>query len=167
MEYFEGILFLTTNRFEVIDSAFKSRIHLAISYPPLSSSFRKQLWRNLITKACNDSLPRWATERFLKKVAHSEVNGREINNIVRMAHGLARAGKRDMRSEDVFKGIAALELFDKDFKNSQSQIKTIPKRNEPDDGHARGSEVHSHGFLASAMQGFYVRDYLLRNQEWG
>ena len=122
MEYFEGILFLTTNRFEVIDSAFKSRIHLAISYPSLPSDSRKQLWRNLIARACNDHLPRWATERFLKKVASSEVNGREIKNIVRMAHGLARDAKREMRSEDVFKGITALELFDKDIKRSREQV---------------------------------------------
>ncbi|KAK6860718.1 hypothetical protein PG995_004354 [Apiospora arundinis] len=33
LEYYQGILFLTTNRPETIDYAFKSRIHLSIPYP--------------------------------------------------------------------------------------------------------------------------------------
>lgn len=160
MEYFEGILFLTTNRFEVIDSAFKSRIHLAISYPHLTPDSRKHLWRNLIVRACNDRLPRWATERFLKKVAESEINGREIKNIVRMAHGIARAGERNMRSEDVFKGIAALELFDKDIKRSKSQIETNHMPNEPIDRHRRGAEMRNRGFLGSYSKYLLFQRYL-------
>ena len=36
VEYFEGILILTTNRVGTCDEAFKSRIQLALHYPPLS-----------------------------------------------------------------------------------------------------------------------------------
>lgn len=150
MEYFEGILFLTTNRFEVMDRAFKSRIHLAISYPPLPTDSRKQLWRNLLTRACDGRLPRWATERLFKKLASSDVNGREIKNIVRMAHGLARDGKREMRSEDVFKGIRALELFDKDIRGSQSKVRD--EENQPcerNDRHVRAVPRRDRGFLTS------------------
>ncbi|KAK4041601.1 hypothetical protein C8A01DRAFT_34325 [Parachaetomium inaequale] len=36
LEYYNGILFLTTNRVGTLDEAFKSRIHLSLYYPPLS-----------------------------------------------------------------------------------------------------------------------------------
>ncbi len=35
LEYYSGILFLTTNRVGNIDEAFKSRIHISLYYPPL------------------------------------------------------------------------------------------------------------------------------------
>lgn len=36
LEYYNGVLFLTTNRVGTIDEAFKSRIHLSLYYPPLT-----------------------------------------------------------------------------------------------------------------------------------
>lgn len=33
LEYYAGVLFLTTNRVGSIDQAFKSRIHLSVYYP--------------------------------------------------------------------------------------------------------------------------------------
>ena len=35
LEYYDGILILTTNRIGTFDEAFKSRIQLALHYPPL------------------------------------------------------------------------------------------------------------------------------------
>jgi len=35
LEYFQGILFLTTNRVETFDEAFQSRIHMALRYNDL------------------------------------------------------------------------------------------------------------------------------------
>lgn len=35
LEYYNGLLFLTTNRVGTIDEAFKSRIHMSLYYPPL------------------------------------------------------------------------------------------------------------------------------------
>ncbi|KAI3531281.1 ATPase [Colletotrichum costaricense] len=57
LEYFEGTLFLTTNRVGTIDSAFMSRIHLALSYEPLSEAARRQLWDTWITRACRGQRP--------------------------------------------------------------------------------------------------------------
>ncbi|CZR60280.1 uncharacterized protein PAC_10176 [Phialocephala subalpina] len=36
LEYYSGILFLTTNRVGILDEAFESRIHVSLYYPPLS-----------------------------------------------------------------------------------------------------------------------------------
>ncbi|OJD31753.1 aaa family atpase [Diplodia corticola] len=51
LEYYEGILFLTTNKVGLIDEAFKSRIHMSLHYPWLTEDQTQQIWRNLIRKA--------------------------------------------------------------------------------------------------------------------
>ncbi|KAH8694493.1 P-loop containing nucleoside triphosphate hydrolase protein [Ilyonectria robusta] len=127
VEYFDGIMFLTTNRFESIDTAFKSRVHLAVSYPPLSTDSKKELWRESVTRACAERRPPWVTERFLKAVAESPLNGREIKNTVGMAHALAQNGKRPMKPEDIFQGIQAMQSFESDF-NAQKTMMGSTKR---------------------------------------
>jgi len=44
-EYYQGILFLTTNRVETFDEAFQSRIHMGIRYENLSSKARREIWK--------------------------------------------------------------------------------------------------------------------------
>ncbi|KAF2964076.1 hypothetical protein GQX73_g9503 [Xylaria multiplex] len=107
LEYFEGIMFLTTNRVEVIDSAFQSRIHLSIAYPPLSVDTRKELWRDWITRADSDSEPDWLTESYLNELANRDLNGREIKNVMKIAHALAHSEKRRIHDTDVFRGLEA------------------------------------------------------------
>lgn len=48
LEYFQGVLFLTTNRKTDFDEAFKSRIHVTIYYPALSSKAQSAIWQRLI-----------------------------------------------------------------------------------------------------------------------
>ncbi|KAF4552723.1 Hypothetical protein D9617_9g025130 [Elsinoe fawcettii] len=48
LEYYEGIMFLTTNRVQTFDAAFQSRIHISIDYPELSIESRKQVWKNFL-----------------------------------------------------------------------------------------------------------------------
>ena len=50
LEYFQGILFLTTNRVETFDDAFQSRIHVAIRYGELSIEARKAVFKMFIEK---------------------------------------------------------------------------------------------------------------------
>ena len=109
LEYYEGILFLTTNRTETIDPAFKSRIHLSIAYPSLSIDARRELWTASITRANRASRPGWLTTDLLDLLAEKETNGREIKNIVRMSCFLARNTKRDLESVDI---LQALEAWD-------------------------------------------------------
>lgn len=44
LEYFSGIVFLTTNRIQVFDAAMKSRVHLALSYDEPDMSARRRIW---------------------------------------------------------------------------------------------------------------------------
>ncbi|KAK4222444.1 hypothetical protein QBC38DRAFT_375086, partial [Podospora fimiseda] len=43
-----GILVLTTNRKKDFDEAFKSRVHVKISYPALDEDAQAMIWRRLI-----------------------------------------------------------------------------------------------------------------------
>lgn len=81
LEYYQGILFLTTNRIEEFDSAFQSRIHLAIEYHELDAARRVCVWKNLLARlpACAN----WDEGIYNRLGEHIVVNGREIKNLIR------------------------------------------------------------------------------------
>ncbi|PGH00933.1 hypothetical protein AJ80_09095 [Polytolypa hystricis UAMH7299] len=45
LEYYSGILFLTTNRVGAIDDAFRSRLHLTLYYPKLTKTQTKEIFK--------------------------------------------------------------------------------------------------------------------------
>ena len=51
LEYFQGILFLTTNRVETFDDAFQSRIHVALKYGALTPAARRTVWKMFLDMA--------------------------------------------------------------------------------------------------------------------
>jgi hypothetical protein len=83
LEYFEGILFLTTNRQDQFDEAFHSRIHLTIKLPELGPEQRKGIWEALVRsntgKATNESS--WSLGMF-------EVLGKLEVNVSFLLHHL-------------------------------------------------------------------------------
>lgn len=48
LEYYDGILVLTSNREGTFDEAFKLRIQLALHYEALNLAQRHQIWENFI-----------------------------------------------------------------------------------------------------------------------
>lgn len=54
MEYYRGILFLTTNRVGKIDDAIMSRIHLVVRYQALNIEAQMKIWKQFIDKLQND-----------------------------------------------------------------------------------------------------------------
>ncbi|KAJ9656880.1 hypothetical protein H2198_004633 [Neophaeococcomyces mojaviensis] len=52
LEYYQGVMCLTTNRAEEIDVAFHSRIHISLPFPDLTENNREQIWRHF-TKITN------------------------------------------------------------------------------------------------------------------
>ena len=108
-------MFLTTNRVQSIDPAFKSRIHVSFTYPALSTEAKSRLWQTFILKATEQHHPRWLNVNVLKKLSSVEVNGREIKNITRVAHALALSEKRSMQVKDIFQGLRSLQEFERAF----------------------------------------------------
>ena len=107
-------MFLTTNRVQTIDPAFKSRIHLSLTYSALSVTARSKLWETFILKGTERHRPRWLSAKFLEEISRTEVNGREIKNIVRVAHALAVRDKRAMQVMDIFQGLRSLNNLEID-----------------------------------------------------
>ncbi|KAH7090217.1 hypothetical protein FB567DRAFT_626231 [Paraphoma chrysanthemicola] len=119
LEYFEGIMFLTTNRVESIDTAFKSRIHLSLYYPKLSHEARSSIWKMFIARSSNTALPTLLEQRFLDRLASYDINGRQIKNIIRMACSIAANEQRDLEADDLMRGLQALTSFEHEFGASE------------------------------------------------
>ena len=93
LEYFPGIMFLTTNRATNLDQAFFSRITLAIHYPDLPESSRVSICENLLGNADMDHID-------AALIACHDLNGRQIKHVIKAAGALARFGKRTVKQED-------------------------------------------------------------------
>ncbi len=79
MDYFKGVMFLTTNRPEVIDAAIYSRVTLNVDYPDLDVETRELIWNEKLKNA------KIEVADGLNKISKIEINGREIRNMVRLA----------------------------------------------------------------------------------
>jgi hypothetical protein len=91
LEYFEGIMFLTTNRVENMDAAFESRIHLSLQYNELDKPSRRQIWSRFLDRSSqtrNSNIGAF-TEAELDKLAKVQLNGRQIKNVLKTAQLLA------------------------------------------------------------------------------
>jgi hypothetical protein len=87
LEYYEGIMFLTTNRVNTFDAAFQSRIHISLDYPELSIESRKMVWTNFLDAS---TLENRITAAQLDSLSHMNMNGRQIKNVLKTAQLLAR-----------------------------------------------------------------------------
>lgn len=79
MDYFKGVMFLTSNRPEVLDYAISSRITLKVKYPDLDQHTRKKIWEEKLKRA------NIRVNGTLSKVHEIKLNGREIRNMTRLA----------------------------------------------------------------------------------
>ncbi|KAK4646980.1 uncharacterized protein QC761_0024570 [Podospora bellae-mahoneyi] len=91
IEYYRGILFLTTNRVGHFDDAFVSRIHVVIKYDPLSEDNRHQIWTQFFDKLTDERQDFIITGRAKQYVLEDDIikklewNGREIRNAFQTA----------------------------------------------------------------------------------
>ncbi|KAK7748295.1 hypothetical protein SLS62_008756 [Diatrype stigma] len=110
LEYYSGILFLTTNRVGVLDEAFKSRIHISLRYPRIQQRETRQMWENILNRIERDNetseikikfdreaLLDFADKHYRKnEEAETSWNGRQIRNAFQTAIALGRH-ERDRR----------------------------------------------------------------------
>ncbi|KAL8833085.1 MAG: hypothetical protein Q9170_004518 [Blastenia crenularia] len=100
LEYYQGILVLTTNRIKSIDPAFQSRIHFSIQYPDLDTASRQIIWHNFIRDRPD---PSEISDEDIANLSKSDLNGRQIKNAVACASSLAweEGSKLDIRHIDI------------------------------------------------------------------
>ncbi|KAI8223531.1 ATP-dependent zinc metalloprotease FtsH [Colletotrichum sp. SAR 10_86] len=92
LEYYQGILILTTNRITDFDSAFESRVHISHEYPELDEAARKQIWSMFLRrlKDMYKGATVGVTEEDISWLSKLEVNGRKIKNILNSARIVAK-----------------------------------------------------------------------------
>jgi hypothetical protein len=91
LEYYEGILFLTTNRVKDMDEAFHSRIHIHLEYPDLDSEARRAVWAGFLERSAGADgvVKHQLGDEDVDKLAKLEINGRVIKNVLKTGHLLA------------------------------------------------------------------------------
>lgn len=139
LEYYEGIMFLTTNRIGSFDAAFKSRIHLAIKYPPLSVQSQRDIWITFLNSGSTTNQHSWLDDKFLDSVASERLNGRQIKNIVRTAKALALAAGRELRPNDIKMSLKAIKDFEQDFVEGKDNTETGQNDPQGTTGHGGSS----------------------------
>ena len=125
LEYYEGILILTSNRVGTFDEAFKSRIQLALHYPNVES-----IWGNFLDRLKEmdqKALKYDSLYDHIDDLAAHGMNGRQIRNVITTARQLAKyrgqildfelldhviriSGKFDTYLKEVKKGLSDDEI---------------------------------------------------------
>ena len=104
VEYYRGILILTTNLIHLIDPAFESRITYAIEYTAMrdSEAIRIEVWRKFVEEM---DLPTHSPKPSLHKIEQwarkaVNLNARQIRNICHSAEVLAKSRDKGRDTSD-------------------------------------------------------------------
>ncbi|KUL88915.1 hypothetical protein ZTR_03489 [Talaromyces verruculosus] len=149
MEYFKGLLFLTTNRVGQIDDAFISRVHVAIGYDKLNSETRKRIWNGFFQKLARERAGKIQIAPDAKKwvlattgESQAQLNGRDIRNALQTAITLAEFESEedpDFSSEMVI--VVTKDHFQRVLEMSNKfhdYVTSIRREDERKRAHARG-----------------------------
>ncbi|KAK2774687.1 ATPase [Colletotrichum kahawae] len=131
LEYYKGILILTSNRVGHFDEAFKSRMQLALHYPPVDERGRIKIWNNLINLLAREQLRVGQLEDVdrtqlgdgervniealrdnLNILAREKLNGRQIRNTITTARQLSRFRNKAMGFEHLEQTIRIANDFE-------------------------------------------------------
>lgn len=87
LEFYEGILFLTTNRVGSFDDAFISRVHIKLYYPDFGEIERQKVWDTFVKKLTTErgdymrvTIGAQEYIREGRQLREISWNGREIRN---------------------------------------------------------------------------------------
>lgn len=84
LEYYDGILFMTTNLANMVDHAVFSRVHVTLYYDTTSKDDRVQLWKTMMPPKLKDAIMGTEDnlESFYGQLGEYKLNGREIKNVI-------------------------------------------------------------------------------------
>jgi replication-associated recombination protein RarA len=78
IERYSGLLIVTTNRWNIIDPAIKSRVTLPVKYPSMSDDHQVALWRGMLANMGHNG--RLSDDEITKMAALQLWNGRQVRN---------------------------------------------------------------------------------------
>ena len=102
LEYYHGIMFLTTNQIAQFDVAIPSRIHISVQYNRLRPEQMERIFKGFLQPLEDKNLVDEYDEilQWLKEdVYNIGLDGRQIRNVVTAALGLARADLKDTKGK--------------------------------------------------------------------
>ncbi|KAL4972364.1 hypothetical protein BDW66DRAFT_154781 [Aspergillus desertorum] len=82
LEYYRGLLIITTGRAGTTDRALKSRVDFTMHFPELDASARKQIWRRFITRSKAEAA---ITDKVYDRLSQLPLNGHQIKRAVKIA----------------------------------------------------------------------------------
>ncbi|KAI0379652.1 P-loop containing nucleoside triphosphate hydrolase protein [Hypomontagnella monticulosa] len=134
LEYFGGVVFLTTNRLKSFDLAMKSRVHLALEYMPPGDDVRRQIWTQYLEGVPVEERDVEDVDDLAETLAMIKLNGREIANAINTARTIARHKKSRLQASHIESVLKFKTAFDKKL---QKDARTLSKV-ERVDTHQRG-----------------------------
>ncbi|EUC27844.1 hypothetical protein COCCADRAFT_110654 [Bipolaris zeicola 26-R-13] len=120
LEYYQGILVLTSNRVGTFDEAFKSRIQLTLHYDKLSIAQRRKIWRNFIQRLKNlggNNVDFDDINDHIDDLVTREMNGRQIRNVITTARQLAQYRGKNLCFSHLEHVMKIADKFDTYIKN--------------------------------------------------
>lgn len=123
LEYYHGILFLTSNRVETFDEAIQSRIHIAIRYNDLTADARAQVWKNFIAKIEGSGTETAVVDEDYETLAPMVLNGRQIKNATRTALGIADRRGEKLAIKHLKLVLGVVDAFEKDMVGAKKTLK--------------------------------------------
>ncbi|KAI1298226.1 P-loop containing nucleoside triphosphate hydrolase protein [Xylaria venustula] len=145
LEYYRGVLFLTTNRVQTFDDAFTSRIHVALHYGPLTDADRERIWLQSFERLERDAAGRVHVAVAAREYAWQSAdvralrwNGREIRNALQTAVALAETDAVEEDAEVVVltdKHLRAVVRMSRGFKNfmRRERSRIVEREDEDED----------------------------------
>ncbi|KAF5268689.1 hypothetical protein FOXYS1_422 [Fusarium oxysporum] len=113
LEYYKGLMILTTNRYPAIDPAFESRIDLSFVFQDLEPASRAKIWYNFLIRE-NKKLAE--DSNAIAKLASMPLNGRQIKSAVKTAQILAASENLSLAVDHlqtvVFMRMKALKMLE-------------------------------------------------------
>jgi len=80
LEYYQGMMFLTTNRVRQIDDAIASRIHFKLKYDKLNLEQRTNIWRGFLERAATPQGAPIHSRNTFESLVEKEHNGHEAGS---------------------------------------------------------------------------------------
>ncbi|MCJ1437027.1 hypothetical protein MMC27_006412 [Xylographa pallens] len=125
LEYYDGILILTTNRIRTFDIAVQSRVNFAITYKNLDDKQKKNIYQNFIEQLTDDNcqnkhqLLKWLDEEDnVEAPPFKRLNGRQIRNVLFSAASVASGeGDGRLKLEHIKKILRETQKFQEDINN--------------------------------------------------
>jgi hypothetical protein len=96
LEYYQGVLFMTTNRADLVDDAIASRCLARVEYKAPSVRNQKRIWR-ILARTMGLRLSKTVITEFAE--SHPGIVGRDIKNLLKLASLVSKASNTPITVE--------------------------------------------------------------------